>query len=90
MPTNAHIYESESNQPHAVAIKATESEVNAPEHAHWVSVKCGSCSEVFFIGPSHIYAAPGKTEYYVRRLESILARDHDRSRPHRTTYDLDW
>ena len=84
MPTESE----EFDKPHVVAIKALESELNTPLQEQWSSVKCSSCSDVFFIGPAHILRADGKTQHYVKALEYILADDHKHSRPHRNNYDL--
>jgi hypothetical protein len=83
--------ESESegfDKPHVVAVKALESELNKPLQEQWRSVKCTSCSDVFFIGPTHVLNAGGKTQHYVKVLEYLLAEDHKQSRPHRNNYDL--
>ena len=76
------------DKPHVVVIKAVESELNMPMQEQWGSVKCTSCADVFFIGPTHVFRAGGKTQHYVKSLEYILADEHKHSRPHRDNYDL--
>lgn len=83
-----HEYKEQTHILNVVAIKKGQTEINAPGHDTWGTVKCGSCSDEFLIGPSQIYGASGKATAYANRLEVILAREHQQQQPHQNNYDL--
>jgi hypothetical protein len=70
-----------------VAIKLRQTEVHAPEHTTWGTVKCDSCGEEFGVGCHRLYPTNSEKEC-VAKLEGILAADHRAGRPHPNLYDL--
>jgi predicted nucleic acid-binding protein len=70
-----------------VAVKLRQTEVHAPEHTTWGTVKCESCGEEFAVGCHRLHPANSEKEC-VAKLEGILESDHRAGRPHESLYDL--
>ncbi len=70
-----------------VAVKLHQTEIHAPQHTTWGTVKCDSCGEEFAVGCHRLYPTNTETEC-VAKLERILAADHKAGRPHENLYDL--
>jgi hypothetical protein len=70
-----------------VAVKLNQSEIHAPEHTTWGTVKCDSCGEGFGVGCHRLYPT-GTAQECVTKLEKILAEDHKAGRAHENLYKL--
>jgi transcriptional regulator of met regulon len=81
-------YKTQIHTLHIVAVRKGQTEVNAPEHATWGTVKCNSYFHEFLIGPPALYGVFGAENAYVKKLEAILTREHKRRQQHQNNYDL--
>jgi hypothetical protein len=70
-----------------VAVKLHQTEIHAPEHTTWGTVKCEPCNEEFGIGCHPAFPANSEAEL-VSKLEQILAADHKAGRSHGNLYEL--
>jgi hypothetical protein len=84
-PTDVYMREFPGVDP--VAVKLDQTEIHAPQHTTWGTVKCESCGEEFGVGCHRLYPTNTEREY-VTKLERILAADHKAGRPHENLYDL--
>lgn len=71
-----------------VAVKAGQTEVNAPGHALWGTVTCGICGEKFNIGPNEIHGSRRGEKECVGLLEARLAQDHKDKVSHQINYEF--
>lgn len=70
-----------------VAVMLRQTEVYAPHHTTWGTVKCDSCGAEFGVGCHRLYPTKNEKEY-VEKLERILSDDHKAGRPHESLYEL--
>ena len=88
MTERAGGYKSQIQTLRVIAVKKGQSEVSAPEHATWGTVKCDWCPDEFLIGAPRLYGVFGTENEYVKKLEAILAAEHNRQQGHQNCYDL--
>jgi hypothetical protein len=81
-------YKTQVRHPSPVAVKCSQSEVNAPDHDTWGMVNCDDCSERFMIGPNRHYGSPRSGSDCAIALETVLKNDHDLKQGHRDMYEL--
>ena len=70
-----------------VAIRLNQTEIHAPEHQNWGTVKCSDCGAEFAVGHNWLYPE-GPKDPYLQALRGILAADHQENRPHQNIYEL--
>jgi hypothetical protein len=81
-------YKSQLDSLSPVAVRLSQSEINAPDHSTWGVVTCDVCNERFAIGPNRIVGARMSEEASVKQFETILAREHHSNHPHSNSYEL--
>jgi len=70
-----------------VAVRLHQREIHAPEHLAAGHLVCDSCAAQFGLGVHRAHPQVNQSELR-RKLEQILAADHEASRPHQNLYDL--
>jgi hypothetical protein len=82
-------YEREVQSPlDVVAIRKGQTEVNAPEHVTWRTLRCDACADEFLIGPPKMFAVFEKEDQYLQRLQETLRGEHKRGHQHQNSYEL--
>jgi len=71
-----------------VAVKMGQTTVHAPSHETWGVVTCDACGDKLFIGPNRIHGSRINAQEGAKRLETLLAEDHRRNRPHADSYEI--